>query len=189
MSGGPDADASGGEPDAGLAPPVTTTARLALREFVAADAPFVRALLNDPDWIRYIGDKNVRTDDDARAYLERGPIAMYARTGFGLYHVALSATGEAIGMCGLIKRDTLPDVDVGFAFLPAHRGQGYALESAAAVIAHGARVHGLKRVVAIASPDNARSLQLLERLGMTSEGHWPGSAPDDPLLLYARSLP
>ncbi len=172
-----------------LPAPVTTTARLVLRELVAADAPFIRALLNDPDWIRYIGDKGVRTDDDARGYLERGPIAMYARNGFGLYHVAVRATGEAIGMCGLIKRDTLPDVDVGFAFLPAHRGHGYALESAAAVIAHGAAAHGLTRVVAIASPDNARSLRVLEGLGMTSEGIWPGSTPDDPLVLYARSLP
>jgi RimJ/RimL family protein N-acetyltransferase len=179
-------------PDSDAAPiprPVTTTARLVLRELVAADAPFIRALLNDPDWIRYIGDKGVRTDEDARGYLERGPIAMYARNGFGLYQVALRATGEAIGMCGLIKRDTLPDVDIGFAFLPAHRGHGYALESAAAVIAHGAAAHGLTRVVAIASPDNAKSLRLLERLGMTSEGIWTGSAPDDPLVLYARSLP
>jgi len=189
MSGAADTGTAGGARAAAVPAPVTTTARLALREFVAADAPFVRALLNDPDWIRYIGDKNVRSDDEARGYLERGPIAMYARTGFGLYHVALRATGEAIGMCGLIKRDTLPDVDVGFAFLPAHRGQGYALESAAAVIAYGAQAHGLTRVVAIASPDNARSLRLLERLGMTSEGPWTGSAPDDPLLLYARSLP
>jgi len=188
MSSQPGVEATDSDAEA-LPPPVTTTARLVLRELVAADAPFIRTLLNDPDWIRYIGDKGVHTDDDARGYLERGPIAMYARNGFGLYHVALRATGEAIGMCGLIKRDTLPDVDIGFAFLPAYRGHGHALESAAAVLAHGAAAHGLTRVVAIASPGNAPSLRLLERLGMTSEGLWPGSAPDDPLVLYARSLP
>jgi RimJ/RimL family protein N-acetyltransferase len=92
-------------------------------------------------------------------------------------------------MCGLIKRDTLPDVDIGFAFLPAFRSRGYAHEAAAAVIAQGATMHGLTRVVAIASPDNARSLALLERLGMASEGRLPGSTDDDPLLLYGRSLP
>jgi RimJ/RimL family protein N-acetyltransferase len=183
----PDGTAARGDAEAPSA--VLLTKRLVLRHLVLADAPFVRELLNDPDWIRYIGDKGVRTDEDARAYLERGPIAMYARCGFGLCHVSLRETGAPIGMCGLIKRDTLPDVDIGFAFLPAYRSRGYALEAAAAVLANGATAHRLSRVVAIASPDNARSLALLDKLGMTSEGMLPGSTDDDPLVLYGRALP
>ena len=116
-------------------------------------------LVNDPDWIRYIGDRGVRTEDDARAYLERGPIAMYARQGFGLWRVARRDDDEPVGMCGLIKRDTLPDVDIGFAFLPAYRGLGYAAEAAAATLALASTRYGLTRVVAIASPDNDRSLR------------------------------
>ena len=167
---------------------VLSTARLVLTRLVPGDAPFILRLVNDPDWLRYIGDRGVRTEDDARAYLERGPIAMYARHGFGLWRVARREDGEPVGMCGLIKRDTLPDVDVGFAFLPEYRGMGYAAEAAAATIALASERYGLRRVVAIASPDNVRSLRLLEKLGMTSEGMTPGGDPDDPTLLYARNL-
>ena len=184
MSSQPGVEATDSDAEA-LPPPVTTTARLVLRELVAADAPFIRTLLNDPDWIRYIGDKGVHTDDDARGYLERGPIAMYARNGFGLYHVALRATGEAIGMCGLIKRDTLPDVDLGFAFLPRHWGRGYALEAAEATMAYARETLGLRRVVAILSQDNERSARLLVKLGFVPEGTiaMPGDAEE--LALYA----
>jgi RimJ/RimL family protein N-acetyltransferase len=167
---------------------IVTTSRLALTEFTAADAPFIVQLLNDPDWIRYIGDRDIRTDDDARAYLARGPLAMYAKNGFGLWRVARRDDGTPVGMCGLIKRDTLPDVDVGFAFLPAYRGLGYAEEAAAATLALAADRYGLTRVVAIASPDNERSLRLLEKLGMTFEGPAPGGDSTDPTVLYALNL-
>ena len=167
---------------------LATTARLTLTEFTAADAPFIVRLLNDPDWIRFIGDRNVRSEDDARAYLERGPLAMYARNGFGLWRVTRREDGEPIGTCGLIKRDTLPDVDVGFAFLPQHRGRGYAEEAARATMTLASERYGLARVVAIVSPDNDDSRRLLEKLGMTSEGMTPGADPDDPTVLYARDL-
>lgn len=167
---------------------VLSTPRLALAQFTTRDASFVLRLLNDPDWIRYIGDRGVRTEDDALAYLERGPIAMYARQGFGLWRVARRTDDEPVGMCGLIKRDTLPDVDIGFAFLPAYRGLGYAAEAAAATLALASTRYDLTRVVAIASPDNDRSLRLLEKLGMTSEGMTPGADPDDPTVLYAIDL-
>jgi RimJ/RimL family protein N-acetyltransferase len=176
-----------GSPGAG-GETVHATARLVLTRFVPDDAPFVLRLVNDPDWIRYIGDRGVRTEDDARGYLERGPIAMYARHSFGLWRVARREDGLPVGMCGLIKRETLPDVDVGFAFLPDYRGMGYAAEAVAATMALAAERYGLRRVVAIASPDNARSLRLLEKLGMSSEGMTPGGDPDDPTLLYARDL-
>ena len=146
------------------------TERLRLRRLVADDAPFILELLNDPGWLRYIGDKGVRTLDDARSYIENGPGAMYARHGFGLYHVSLRDGAAAIGLCGLLKRDALEHVDIGFAFLPAFRGQGLAFEAASATLEHARRDFGLRRIVAIASPDNAASAALLTRIGLRREG-------------------
>ena len=148
---------------------VLQTGRMALRRLAPADARFIRELVNEPSWIRYIGDRGVRTLDDARAYLAKGPIAMYERHGFGLWLCESKATGEPLGICGLIKRDTLDDVDLGFAFLPRFWGQGYAHESAAAVLAYGREVLELDRIVAITSPDNAPSIRLLEKLGLRLE--------------------
>ncbi|MEP7275848.1 MAG: GNAT family N-acetyltransferase, partial [Betaproteobacteria bacterium] len=152
------------------------------------DAPFIVRLLNDPGWLRFIGDRGVRDEEDARAYLVRGPLAMYARNGFGLWRVARRDDGAPVGMCGLIKRDSLPDVDVGFAFLPAYRGRGYAAEAAAATLALASTRYRLSRVVAIVSPDNLRSIRLLEKLGMSREGSSPASDPADPTLLFALDL-
>ena len=105
---------------------IVETERLALRRFEPSDAPFVLRLLNEPSWIEHIGNKGVHTVDDAATYLVAGPIAMYERIGFGLYLVELKESREPIGMCGLIKREALSDVDVGFAFLPEHWGGGFA---------------------------------------------------------------
>jgi RimJ/RimL family protein N-acetyltransferase len=148
---------------------VLETERLALRRLTADDAEFVRELVNEPSWIRFIGDRGVRTLDDARAYLENGPVAMYRRFGFGLWVVELKETGEATGLCGLIKRDALADVDIGFALLPRYWNRGYALESARAVLAYGREVLELDRIVAITSPDNAASIRLLEKIGLRFE--------------------
>jgi RimJ/RimL family protein N-acetyltransferase len=147
---------------------IAQTQRLRVRRFVTDDAPFIVELLNDPGWIRYIGKRNVRTIEDAKGYLAKGPIDMYARLGFGLYLVELVDTREPIGMCGLIKRPALEDVDIGFAFLPRYAGQGYAFEAATAVMAH-ARALGLDRIVAIVTRDNERSRRLLDRLGFRFE--------------------
>ena len=167
------------------APLVAETARLRLRRFEPADAAFALELVNEPSWIRFIGKRDVPDLDAARAYLERGPIAMYAKHGFGLWCVALRATGEAIGMCGLIKRDTLPDVDLGFAFLPRHWGRGYALEAAEATMAYARETLGLRRVVAILSQDNERSARLLVKLGFLPEGTIRMPGDDEELALYA----
>ena len=148
---------------------VLETERLALRRLTLDDAEFVRELVNEPSWIRFIGDRGVRTSDQARAYLEKGPLAMYERHGFGLWLVEVKATGEAAGLCGLIKRDTLEDVDIGFAFLPRFWNQGYALESARAVLTYGREILELDRIVAITSPDNEASIRLLERIGLRFE--------------------
>ena len=148
---------------------VLETDRLTLRRITTDDAPVILALVNDPAWLENIGDRGVRTLDDARAYIEKGPVAMYQRCGFGLYLAVRKADGAAIGMAGLIKRDTLDDVDVGFAFFPEYRGHGYAYEAAAAVVAYGKRVLGLERIVAITSPTNARSIKVLEKVGLVFE--------------------
>jgi RimJ/RimL family protein N-acetyltransferase len=149
--------------------PVLETERLVLRRLTTDDAPFVLELLNDPAFLRYIGDKGVRTHADACRYIETGPMASYERHGFGLLRVELKDGGEPIGMCGLLKRDYLADVDIGFALLPAHRSKGYTLEAASAVLAHATGALGLERVLAITSPDNVASVGLLERLGFRFE--------------------
>jgi RimJ/RimL family protein N-acetyltransferase/protein tyrosine phosphatase (PTP) superfamily phosphohydrolase (DUF442 family) len=148
---------------------VCESARLRLRHVTDDDAPFILALLNDPGWLRYIGDRGVRTLDDARKYIAEGPRRMYAEHGFGLYLVERKADGVALGLCGLIRRDTLPDVDIGFALAEPFRGAGYAYEAAAAALRHARETLRLKRVVAIAMPENVASTRLLERLGLRFE--------------------
>jgi RimJ/RimL family protein N-acetyltransferase len=163
---------------------VLETDRLILRLLVTDDAPFILQLVNDPDWLRYIGDKGVRNLDDARAYIENGPMAMYERVGFGLFCVELKAGGTPIGMCGLIKRDTLPDVDIGFAFLPQFRAHGYGREAARATLDYGRDVVGLKRIIAITSPDNDASGRLLEATGLRFERSFDISPEDRSVRLY-----
>jgi [ribosomal protein S5]-alanine N-acetyltransferase len=148
---------------------VLETDRLALRRLTADDAPFILELLNQPSFLRYVGDKGVRTLDDSRRYLAAGPLHSYEVHGFGLFLVEVKATGEAAGICGLLKRETLEDVDLGFAFLPAFWGRGYAIEAAAATLSLGWTHFGLKRLVAITALDNERSIHLLEKLGFRFE--------------------
>lgn len=148
---------------------VIRTERLILRQLSTDDAGFIHELVNDPDWLLHIGDRGVRTPDDARDYLQQGPIASYAQYGFGLWRVELLNSGVPIGICGLIKRDALEDVDIGFAFLPQFRSRGFACEAACATLEYGREEFGLSRIVAIVSPDNHVSLQLLIKLGMRLE--------------------
>ena len=145
------------------------TARLRLRELTVADAPFILRLLNEPSFIENIGDRGVRTVEDARVYIENGPVASYIRFGFGLYLVELSLSGEPIGICGILQRDNLPDPDLGYAFLPPYWKHGYARESAAAVRHYARAELGLGRLLAITNPANAGSIRLLEKLGFTFE--------------------
>jgi RimJ/RimL family protein N-acetyltransferase len=148
---------------------VIETQRLVLRRLGTDDAEFILDLLNQPSFLRYIGDKEVRNNEDAIRYIQTGPVASYERFGFGLYLVELKETGVSIGICGLLKRDSLPDVDIGFAFLPSYWSRGYGLESAAAVMTYGREALGLRRIVAITSPDNDASIRLLEKIGLRFE--------------------
>ena len=146
------------------------------------------ALLNDPDFLRNIGDRGARTLDDTRTYIVNGPMAMYDMYGHGLYLVVERSSGEPVGICGLLKRDSLEDVDVGFAFLPGFRGKGYATESAAAVKDYARDVLGLSRVVAIARPDNAASVRVLEKIGMRAERLVNLPHSDRELMLYGQTF-
>jgi [ribosomal protein S5]-alanine N-acetyltransferase len=141
------------------------TERLALTQLSDRDADFIVGLLNEPSFLRYIGDRGVRSAEDARRYIREGPVAGYERYGYGLLRVALRGDGTPIGMCGVLKRDTLPDPDLGFSFLPAWWSQGYALEAATAVMRHARNVLRLGRILAITTHDNNPSMRLLGRLG------------------------
>ena len=163
------------------------TERLTLRQFTPDDAPFILELVNEPSFIRNIGDRGVRSLEDAKRYLETGPISSYARNGFGLYLVQLKESGESIGMCGLIKRPNLDDVDIGYAFLPKFWSKGYAVEAALATRAE-ARALGLKRLVAIINPDNESSIRVAEKLGMKFERMIRFSADDIEIKLFAMNL-
>ena len=167
---------------------VLETQRLILRQFSDDDAEFILELLNEPSFIQNIGDRKIRSLDGARGYINKGPVASYNRHGFGLYLVELKETGESIGMCGLIKRETLEDVDLGYAYLPKFWSKGYAVESALAMKQFARDVVGLKRIVAITDPRNAGSIRVLEKIGMTFEKMVKLSEDDIELKLFAVDL-
>jgi len=161
------------------------TERLRLRAFTFADAPFLLELHSDPDFLRFVGDRGVRDLETAHTYLRDRILGMYEAHGFGLWLVERKDDATPVGLNGLIRREGLADVDIGFAFLPVHRGRGYALESSRAVL-DLARERGIERVVAITTPDNVRSEALLAKLSMAREG--TVSPPGDPIELHLHSV-
>ncbi len=164
---------------------IVETERLLIREMVPEDATFILELLNEPSFHEFIGDRGVRSVGDARAYIENGPLASYARHGHGLYLTLLKDGDVPIGMTGLIKREGLADVDIGYAFRPQFWSQGYGFEATAAVLAYGRHTLGLKRIVAIVSPENYRSIKVLEKLGMQMEGMIRLPGDSQALMLFA----
>lgn len=147
-----------------------STERLEIRQFDLNDDEFILRLLNEESFLHFIGDKGVRTLEDARRYLSNGPIASYAVHGFGLFLVVERSSGDSIGMCGLLRRDDQAHPDIGFAFLAEFQSQGYAFESAAAVMEFGHTQLEIDTIVAFVNPDNGRSIRLLERLGLRFVG-------------------
>jgi len=145
---------------------VLETERLRLRWLTLDDAPFIIELLNDPSFIRFIGDKRVRTIEDAEKYISNGPLASYEQFGYGLYATELRDSSAPIGICGILKRETLPHPDIGFAFLPAYRSQGYAFEAADAVMKHARATFQVRTILAITTPDNEASGKLLAKIGL-----------------------
>lgn len=154
--------------------PVAETERVRLRRLHTADAAFLLELLNQPSWLEFIGDRNVRSAAQARDYLVQRIDAQFERYGYGMWGVELRVhaplmTGQPVGLVGLVKRDYLPEPDLGFALLDAYAGRGLAYEAACAVLPL-ARARGLTRLLAITDPDNRRSIALLHRLDFELEG-------------------
>jgi RimJ/RimL family protein N-acetyltransferase len=172
---------------------VLETDRLILRRFTPDDAAFVYVLYNEPSFLRYIGDRGVHDMETARAYITSGPLASYERHGFGLYVVERKDGGDRIGVCGLLKRDTLDAPDLGFAFLPAYWSRGYAFEAASAVVTYARSALGLSRILAITSPGNGASIALLGKLGFVFEGTASpptgNGAAADPVHLFRHETP
>ena len=140
-----------------------------MRRVTEADAQLVLEVLNDPAFIEYVADRGVRTREDAARYIREKFFPSYEQHGFGFYAVELKETGTPVGICGLIKREFIDDVDVGFSILRPFWGNGYATEAARAVMQYGRETFGLPRVVGIAAPENARSIAVLEKLGLRFE--------------------
>lgn len=165
---------------------VPKTERLLLRQFTVDDAQFILRLLNEPSFLRYIGDKKVRNLEDAQQYILNGPIASYEQNGFGLYLVELKESHTPIGMCGLLKREELPNADIGFAFLPEFWNKGFAFEAAAPVLQDAQDRFRLERILAITSLDNEASIKLLQRLGFSFEQVIRLSNDGEQVKLFAR---
>ena len=164
---------------------VLETERLSLRKFTVDDAEFILTLLNEPAFLRYIGDKKVRNLEDARQYILTGPVASYERYGFGLLLVELKESHTPVGMCGLLKREQLPDPDIGFALLSDFWNKGFAFEAAAAVLQDAVQRLKLERIVAITTLDNDASIGLLQRLGFSFEKIVQMSPEGEQLKLFA----
>jgi len=164
---------------------VLETERLVLRRQTTADASFILTLMNDPDWIRNIGDKGIRSVADAEDYIRNVPLASYDRFGHGFYLMALKDGGAPIGICGLAKRDFMEDADIGYALMPAYRGKGYAYEASAGVLDYARSALGMNRVAAITAPDNEASANLLRKLGLREEGLIPFGNSEEQVRLFA----
>lgn len=162
------------------------SARLDLRLLGPNDAELMVTVLNDPDFIEHVGDRGVRGVGEARRYIEQGAMATYERTGLGVYRLEVAETGDAAGICGLFKREWLPEPDLGFALLPAHRGRGYAIEAARTVLDLGFGVLRLPRIAAITSAGNAVSVGVLERAGLQFERWVQPAGEPAPLRLFFR---
>lgn len=163
---------------------ILETERLLLRQLTTDDTQFIIELVNSPGWLENIGDRHVRTEAQAKTYLENGPLASYAANGFGLWLVELKSGRTPIGMCGLLKRETLENPDIGFAFLPAFMGQGFGLEIASATMAFAKTTLNLPVISAIVLPANRASLNLLKKLGMRFVKKINSPTSDEELMLF-----
>ncbi len=162
-----------------------STGRLALRWVTTDDADFMLRIWNDNEFLRFVGDRGLRSDEEARQAIETGPLRLYAEFGYGPYLVTLKPHGEPIGICGLFRREGLPDPDIGFALLPAYRGKGYAREAADVIVEQAQRVLGLTRLTAIVSSENTDSVRLIEALGLQFEQVLRLGGDDRDACLYA----
>ena len=163
---------------------VLETERLILRHATLDDAPFMFQLLNDPSWIKFIGDRNIKTIVDAKNYTEKNIIQSYEKNGFGLFLTELKKDNTPIGLCGLVNRSQIEDIDIGFAFMPNFKGKGYGYESAAAVMEYARKKIGLKKIVAITVKENVHSIALIKKLGLHYEKTFAFDGSSDIVELY-----
>lgn len=161
------------------------TDRLKLRPFNLNDSLFIIQLLNSPGWLEFIGDRNVKTEEQAKNYLIKGPILSYRQNGFGLSMVELKTDTIPIGMCGILKRESLENPDIGFAFLPEFTGQGYAYEITKATLTYASVNLNMPVVWAITVSANASSIKLLEKIGMRYKNKFSFPNEKEELLLYS----
>lgn len=166
---------------------ILETERLRLREFTLDDTQFVIELFNSPGWLKYIGDRNIRTEDQAKAYLENGPIKSYRDNGYGLSLVETKDNRISIGACGILKRDNLESPDIGFAFLPTSTGKGYAYEIAEATLKYALNTLKLEKIAAITMESNERSIKLLEKIGLRFVKTINFPTSNQPLQFYSMS--
>ena len=163
---------------------IIRTQRLRLERLEERDAGLMLTIWNDPDFIRFVGDRGIRTEQEALKAMQDGALKQWSELGYGAYRIEKQDGSEALGICGLFKRENLDDPDIGYGFLPDHCGNGYAFEAACAVRDHARDVMGLRRICAIVSADNARSINLLEKLGMNQSGTVRMPGEDEDLLLF-----
>ncbi len=164
---------------------ITQTDRLTIEEASTDDAPFFYELLNSPGWIRYIGDRGIKTQADAESYIRNSLIKSYKTHGYGLYKITRKDTGVAIGICGLLKRNYLDHPDIGFAILPAYEGKGYGLEAAKGVVEHALTALNQSVILGITTQSNVRSQNLLRKLGLTHIDTLPATATDPEFMLFS----
>jgi RimJ/RimL family protein N-acetyltransferase len=167
---------------------ILETKRLTLREFTEDDAEFIMKLLNSPGWLKYVGSRNIKTEQDAVGYINDKMISGYIKNGFGFYAVETKENNACIGMCGLTKRENLDDADIGFALLPEYEGKGYAYESASAVMDYAQNILKLGRISAITVAANKSSIRLLEKIGLGFEKTITIPGDLEELMLFTKSL-
>jgi RimJ/RimL family protein N-acetyltransferase len=165
---------------------ILNTNRLALRQLTPDDADFIIGLVNSPGWLQFIGDKNVRTKEQAIGYLETGPFKSYQQHGFGLYLVERKEDGATMGVCGLLKREYLEAPDIGYAFLSDFHGKGYALEAVNATLNYAKTVLNINKVCAITLPENVHSIKVLEKAGFSFATIFTAPGAGQALHLYSR---
>jgi RimJ/RimL family protein N-acetyltransferase len=168
---------------------ILETGRLRLRTIEVEDAAFYYELVNDPTWLEFIGDKGIRSVEGARVAIIDGPRAMQQRCGHSLYVMERKSDGRTLGLCGLIQRDALPAADIGYAIRPAFFGQGYTYEAAVAVLAYARERLGMRRVLGLTAPGNAKSIRLLQKLGLSYVETKPLPPDDRTTNIYCIEFP
>lgn len=168
---------------------IAETERLLISKVTLEDAPFFYELMNTPNWLKYIGDRNIKSVKASEENLKNGILKSYKESGFGFYKVLLkSEKNKTIGTTGMVKREQLEDVDIGFGFLPNYEGKGYGYESSIEIMKLAKSKFNLKKIVAITNPDNNNSIKLLEKLGLVFEKRINPFDKDEELLLFAKDL-